>query len=54
MKLTKARFQKVIQNKSGKQTRKKFKKHLKLLVHSNSVRNRKKQFNLHNRTIKNV
>jgi hypothetical protein len=54
MKLTKVRLQKAIQNKGGKQTRKKFKKHLKLLVHSNSVRNRKKQFNLRNRTIKNV
>jgi hypothetical protein len=54
MKLTKARFQKIIQNKTGKQTRKKFKKHIKVLHHNNTIRNKKKQFNLHNKTIKNV
>lgn len=51
MKLTKARLQKVINNKFGKQTRKKFKKQLKLLNHNNTVRN-KKDFNLRNRTIR--
>ena len=53
MKLTKVRLQKIINNKSGKQTKKKFKKNIKILNHTNTVRNRK-QFNLHNRTIKNV
>jgi hypothetical protein len=53
MKLTKFRLQKIINNKSGRQTRKKFKKHIKVLNHTNTARN-KKQFNLHNRTIKNV
>jgi hypothetical protein len=53
MKLTKVRLQKIINNKTGKQTKKKFKKNVKVLNHSNSVRNRR-QFNLHNRTIKNV
>ena len=53
MKLTKIRLQKIINNKTGKQTKKKFKKNVKVLNHSNSVRNRR-QFNLHNRTIKNV
>ena len=52
MKLTKIRLQKIINNKFGKQTRKKFKKQLKLLNHNNTVRNRK-QFNLRNRTIRN-
>ena len=51
MKLTKARLQKVINNKFGKQTRKKFKKQLKLLNHNNTVRN-KKDFNLRNKTIR--
>lgn len=53
MKLTKSRLQKIMNNKTGKQTRKKFKKHVKVLNHTNTVRN-KKQFNLHNRSIKNV
>ena len=53
MKLTKVRLQKIINNKSGKQTKKKFKKNIKILNHTNTFRNRK-QFNLHNRTIKNV
>jgi hypothetical protein len=53
MKLTKARLQKVINNNNNKQTRKKFKKHIKLLNHTNTARN-KKQFNLLNRTIKNL
>jgi hypothetical protein len=52
MKLTKARLQKIITNKNGKQTRKKFKKHIKVLTHSNTARN-KQQFNLLNRTIRN-
>jgi len=52
MKLTKKRLQKIINN-NGKQTRKKYKKSLKKLQHTNTVRN-KRQFNLHNRTIKNV
>ena len=53
MKLTKVRLQKIIGNNTGKQTRKKFKRHIKVLNHSNTCRN-KKQFNLHNRTIKNI
>ena len=53
MKLTKVRLQKIINNKSGKQTKKKFKKNVKVLNHTNTIRN-KKQFNLHNRTIKNI
>ena len=52
MKLTKCRLQKIIGN-NGQQTRKKFKKNVKVLNHINTVRN-KKQFNLHNRTIKNI
>ncbi len=52
MKLTKARFQKIINNKNGKQTKKKFKKHIKVLNHTNTFRN-KKDFNLLNRTIRN-
>jgi len=51
MKLTKIRLQKTINN-TNKQTRKKFKKNLKVLNHTNTQRNRK-QFNLHNRTIRN-
>ena len=51
MKLTKVRLQKVINNKFGKQTRKKFKKNVKVLNHNNTVRN-KKAFNLRNRTIR--
>ena len=50
MNLTKYRLQKIINNKSGKQTRKKFKKTVKVLNHTNTARHRK-QFNLHNRTI---
>jgi hypothetical protein len=52
MKLTKYRLQKII-SKNGKQTRKKYKTNLKLLTHHNTARN-KKQFNLHNRTLKYV
>jgi hypothetical protein len=51
MKLTKYRLQKIITN-NGKQTRKKFKNHKKVLNHTNTTRN-KKQFNLRNTTIKN-
>jgi hypothetical protein len=51
MKLTKARLQKIINN-NNKQTRKKFKKHIKTLNHTNTV-NHRKQFNLLNRSIKN-
>ena len=50
MKLTKVRLQKIINNKSGKQTRKKFKKNIKVLNHTNTARN-KKHFNLHNKTM---
>ena len=53
MKLTKVRLQKIINNKTGKQTKKKFKKNVKVLNHTNTVRNIR-QFNLHNRTIKSV
>jgi hypothetical protein len=53
MKLTKVRLQKIINNKTGKQTKKKFKKNVKVLNHTNTVRNRR-QFNLHNRTIKTI
>ncbi len=52
MKLTKARLQKIITNKNGNQTKKKYKKNLKLLHHTNTVRN-KKEFNLLNRSIRN-
>jgi hypothetical protein len=52
MKLTKVRFRKIIGN-NGKQTRKKFKKNVKVLNHTNTVSN-KKQFNLRNRTIKHI
>jgi len=51
MKLTKFRLQRTINN-TNKQTRKKFKKHIKVLHHTNTKRNRK-QFNLHNRSIRN-
>jgi hypothetical protein len=51
MKLTKVRLQKIINN-TNKQTRKKYKKHLKTLDHTNTCRNRK-QFNLRNNTLKN-
>ncbi len=52
MKLTKARLQKILTNKNGKQTKKKYKRNIKLLNHTNTVRN-KKEFNLLNRTIRN-
>jgi len=51
MKLTKSRLQKIIKNSNNKQTRKKFKKHLKVLNHTNTARN-KKQFNLCNKSLK--
>jgi uncharacterized protein YkuJ len=51
MKLTKARLIKII-NTNNKQTRKKFKKNVKVLNHVNTVRN-KKQFNLRNTTVRN-
>ena len=50
MKLTKSRLQKIINN-NGKQTRKKYKKTVKILKHTNTIRN-KKQFNLRNSTLK--
>jgi hypothetical protein len=56
MKLTKSRLQKIIHNKNGNQTRKKYKAQIKLLKHTNTIRNYsslKKPFNLHNKTIKN-
>jgi len=49
MKLTKFRLQKVIDS-TNKQTKKNFKKNVKVLHHINTRRNHK-QFNLHNRTI---
>ncbi len=52
MKLTKFRLTKQI-NGQGKQTRRKFKKELKLLNHSNTSK-AKKPFNLKNRTLKNL
>ena len=51
MKLTKHRLQKII-SKNGKQTKKKYKTHLKVLKHYNTARNRR-PFNLHNKSIKN-
>ena len=51
MKLTKFRLQRTINN-TNKQTRKKFKKHIKVLHHTNTQRNHK-QFNLHNKSIRN-
>ena len=56
MKLTKARLQKTINN-TNKQTRKKFKKLRTVLNHTNTIYNSKyktKQFNLQNRTIKQI
>ena len=50
MKLTKKRFQKIINN-SGKQTRKKYKKTDKIFKHTNTARH-KKLFNLRNTTLK--
>jgi hypothetical protein len=52
MKFTKARLQKIINNKNNVQTRKCFKKTAKLLTHTNTNRNRK-QFNLKNNTLRN-
>ncbi len=55
MKLTKKRLQKIINN-NGKQTRKKHKKSLKILKHTNTVISyaKKKPFNLRNNTLKNI
>jgi hypothetical protein len=50
MKFTKARLQKIITNINNKQTRKK-NKNIKVLHHNHTFRNRK-QFNLHNNTLK--
>ena len=52
MKFTKARLQKIINNKNNVQTRKCFKKTAKLLTHTNTNRNRK-QINLKNNTLRN-
>ena len=52
MKLTKVRLQRIINN-NGKQTRKKYKRTTTILKHTNTARN-KKQFNLHNTTLKNI
>jgi len=54
MKLTKARLQKVFHkiNTNTNQTRKKF-KNKKVLHHTNTFRNRK-QFNLHNTTLRHM
>ena len=52
MKLTKARFQKIINNVNN-QTKRKHKKNIKILNHNNTLRN-KKQFNLRNVTLKNL
>jgi hypothetical protein len=52
MKLTKARLQKIINNSNKTQTRKRFKRNIVKLVHSNTNKNRK-QINLKNTTIKN-
>uniref|UniRef100_A0A6C0KM30 Uncharacterized protein n=1 Tax=viral metagenome TaxID=1070528 RepID=A0A6C0KM30_9ZZZZ len=51
MKLTKYRFNKIINN-NNKQTKKKYKKNYKVLHHTNTIRNRK-SFNLHNKSVKN-
>lgn len=50
MKFTKARLQKIITNINNKQTKKK-NKNIKVLNHNHTFRN-KKQFNLHNKTLK--
>lgn len=50
MKLTKVRLQRIINN-NNKQTKKKLKRNIKVLTHTNTIRN-KKQFNLLNRTIR--
>lgn len=52
MRLTKHRLQKIISN-SGNQTRKKYKKNIKILNHTNTAR-RKRQFNLRNNTLKQI
>ena len=52
MKLTKYRLQKII-NSNNKQTRKKFKKTIKVLKHTNTVNNRNHS-NLHNNTLKQI
>ena len=52
MKFTKARLQKIINNKNNVQTRKCFKTTKKVLTHTNTNRNRK-QFNLKNSTLRN-
>ena len=51
MKLTKVRLQKIMN--CGNQTRKKFIKTAKFLKHTNTARC-KKQFNLHNSTLKSI
>jgi len=56
MKLTKNRLQKIINN-NGNQTRKKFKpikNGKKKLLHTNSIKNHNRQFNLRHNTIKNI
>jgi hypothetical protein len=50
MKLTKFRLLKQL-DKTGKQTRKRFKKGIKVLNHTNTAKE-KKQFNLRNKTLK--
>ena len=52
MKFTKARLQKIINNKNNVQTRKCFKSNKKVLTHTNTNRNRK-QINLKNNTLRN-
>lgn len=53
MKLTKFRLLKQLdKQKSDKQTRRRFKKDIKLLNHTNTAKE-KKQFNLKNKTLKN-
>jgi hypothetical protein len=54
--MTKARLQKIINN-NGNQTRKKFKpikNGKKKLLHTNSIKNHNRQFNLRHNTIKNI
>ncbi len=51
MKITKARLQKILTNKNKKQTRKHYKRNIKLLHHTNTYRNNK-PFNLNNRSLK--
>ena len=52
MKFTKARLQKIINNKNNVQTRKSFNSTKKVLTHTNTNRNRK-QFNIKNSTLRN-